>query len=155
MFQARDARPKAVVLAAYEAAKRGRYSEASAFPTPEVPKELSKSHAITVAAGVRLRRRLVQLKGRRDLAAARARKTLLALVKSNRLLLSMRMGSRPFLRDLWNGATRGRSLAKIEATRQIIRGPRARVYLRLTLRDGTVVSDSEPLVLRRGEWRLG
>jgi hypothetical protein len=29
------------------------------------------------------------------------------------------------------------------------------VYLRLTLGDGTVVKDSEPLVLHQGRWLLG
>jgi hypothetical protein len=110
---------------------------------------------VTVASGKWLRRALLQLKGRRDEAAARARKTLRTLISSNRALAKVRMDSPRFLRDLWNSATRGRSLVKIEATRQVIRRSRASVYLRLTLRDGKVVKDSEPLVLRRGEWLLG
>ena len=39
--------------------------------------------------------------------------------------------------------------------RQVIRGSRARVYLKLTFRDGTVEKGSEPLVRHRGTWRLG
>ncbi len=69
-----------------------------------------------------------------------------ALLRSNRMAATMRLGSARSLASLWNGATRGRSILKIQATRQVIRGPRARVYLKLSLRDGTIVKDSEPLV---------
>jgi hypothetical protein len=67
----------------------------------------------------------------------------------------MQLGSARFFGGLWKAATRGRSIVAIEATRQVIRGSRARVYLRLKLRDGTVVKDSEALVLYSGRWLLG
>jgi hypothetical protein len=149
-----DMQPKAVVLAAYEAANRGQHSKANAFVAPEVRKGLVRSRAMVVASGKRIRNVLRQLEGRRDQTAARGRKTLRALIKSNQRLAAV-MGSPRLLSNLWNGATRRHSLVTIEATRQVIRGSRARVHLRLTLRDGTVVKDSEPLVLRRGKWLLG
>jgi hypothetical protein len=142
-------------MAAYGAANRGSFSKANGFLAPEVHRELARAHALTVATGRTLRRTLVQLKGRRDETAMRGRRIVQALIKSNRLLVSMRLGSARSLAGFWNGATRGRSIVKIEATRQVIRGPRARVHLRLTLRDRTVVKDSEPLLLHRGKWLLG
>jgi len=150
-----DTQPKDTVLTAYEAAIRGQYRKASALVAPEVRKTLSRSYALTVASGKRLRKGLLRFKGRRDGPAVQARKTIEGMIERNRAVAEMRMGSRDFLCQLWNGATRGRSLVKVEATRQVIRGSRARVYLRLTLRDGTVVKDSEPLILRRGRWLLG
>ncbi len=147
--------PREVVLAAYGAANRGQHSKANGLVALEVRQELARRHAVIVASGRRLRRVLLKLKGRRGEAAARGRKTLLALIKSKQVLAQVRIGSPRVLADVWNGATRNRSLVKIEATRQVIRGFRARVHLRLTLRDGTVVRDSEPLVLRRGKWLLG
>jgi len=147
--------PKDSVLSAYEAANRGLYSKANSFVAPHVRKELVRSHALTVQSGKRLRRTLQHFRGRRDAAAKRGRTTILALIKSNRAVASLRLGSPRFFRDLWNCATRGRSLRTIEATRQVIRRPHARVYLKLTLRDGRVVRDSEPVVLRRGKWLLG
>ena len=147
--------PKAVVLAAYGEANRGRFSKANAFLAPGVTRDLIQSRASAVAGIRRLRQRLAHIKGRRDSAAVRVRRLCVALIKSYRVIIVMRVGSSQFLRDQWNGVTRGRSLLKIEATRQVIRGSRARVYLRLTRRDGTVVRESEPLVLRHGKWLLG
>ena len=154
-LEASGLQPKEVVLAAYAAANLGQHSKASRFLAPEVQKELVRSHAVTVASGKRMRGMLLRLKGRRDEAAAARRKALRVLIKSNQTLAHMHLGSPRFIRELWRGATCGRSLAKIEATLQVIRGSRARVYLRLTLQDGSVVKDSEPLVLRRGRWLLG
>jgi len=147
--------PGEVVLAAYGAANRGQHSIANAFIAPDFRRLLIRSHAMTVASGRQLRRTLLELKGRRDKTAAQSRKALLALIKINRTLEQIRIDSPRFLSDQWDGATRNRSLVKIEATRQVIRGSRAKVYLRLTLRDGTVVRDSEPLLLRHGKWLLG
>lgn len=147
--------PRDIVLSAYGAANRGLYSKANAFVAPTVRKELVRSHALTVQTGKRLREILQELRGRRDETGRRGSKTVLALIKSNQAFAKMRLDSPRFLKSLWNAATRGRSLATIEATRQVIRGSRARVYLKLTLRDGTVVRDSERLVRRRGKWLLG
>jgi hypothetical protein len=147
--------PKDAVLAAYDAANRGHFSRANAFLAPDVLKEMVRSHALTVRTGKQLRRTLLRLKGRRDEAASRSRKMVRALMKTNRTLATMRMGSPRFLSALWSSATRNRSLATIKVTRQVIQGSKARVHLKLTLRDGTVVRDSEPAVLRRGRWLLG
>jgi hypothetical protein len=116
-------------------------------------KQLAEAHAATLATGRYLRRTLAQLEGKKGKGAAR--KTIRALIKSNKVFASLRLDSDRFLSRLWNGATRGRSLAKLETTRQVIRGSRARVYLKLTFRDGTVEKGSEPLVRHRGTWRLG
>jgi hypothetical protein len=147
--------PKDVVVAAYAAANRGLYSAADAFVDSAVRKGLLRSHAATLVSGVRLRRTLLRLKGRRDEAAKRSRKRLRVFIRSNRALAQLRMGSPRFMIAVWNGFTRNRSLVRIEAARQVIRGERARVYLRLTFRDGSVVRDSEPTILRRGKWLLG
>jgi RNase P/RNase MRP subunit p29 len=152
---ARGPEPADAVVAAYGAANRGHYSRANAFLAPTVRKELLQAHALAVTTGKILRRALAQLEGRRGEVVVRTRQTLRALIKSNKLSVSTRMGSGRFLGRLWRAATRGRSILKIETTRQVIRGSRARVYLRLKLRDGTVVKDSEPLLLHRGRWLLG
>jgi len=150
-----NCQPRAVVLAAYGAANLGHYKKANSFVAPAVFRTLQRAHAGTLAATLRIRRYLSRLRGRRGAAVARSRKSLQLLLTSQRTLASLHLGSPRQLRDLWNMATRGRSLVRVEATRQIVRGTRARVYLRLTLRDGTVVRDSEPLVLQRGKWLLG
>jgi phosphosulfolactate phosphohydrolase-like enzyme len=154
--EASDAQPKAVVVAAYAAANRGQYAAANALLAPELKRSLVQSTA-GILSEKALRRRLLRLKGRRDAAGVRARTTLRKLIRSNRLLAraAKQLGSPQFLRDLWRCATRQRSLVEIKAIRQVVRGSQARVYLRLKLRDGSVVRDSEPLVLAQGRWRLG
>jgi len=151
--------PKAVVLAAYEAASRGRFAQANAFISPAVRKELRKeldeTHAEVLSLGRQIRRALLRLKGRRGEVAARDRKALRSMMRRNRLLVGMQIQSPSFLNGLWKALTQERGLVRVQATRQVIRGARARVYLRLTLRDGSVVKDSEGLVLRRGRWLLG
>lgn len=147
--------PKAVVLAAYEAASRGRFALANTFISPAARKELDETHAEVLALGRQIRRALLRLKGRRGEVAARDRKALRSLMRRNRLLVGMQIQSPSFLNGLWKALTQERGLVRVQATRQVIRGARARVYLRLTLRDGSVVKDSESLVLRRGRWLLG
>lgn len=152
---ARTQTPRDVVVAAYEAANRGRYSIANAFIAPEFRRMLVRTDKLAVTTGKILRRALAKLRGRRDEASSRKRRRLLTLMKVNRMTARVRVGSPRALRDMWNAATRARSLARVVAIRQVVRGSRARVYLRLTLRDGTVVKDSEPLVHSRGTWFLG
>jgi hypothetical protein len=142
-------------VAAYLAANLGHYTKANSFVDPAVVQTLQRAHADALAASQRTRRCLSRLRGRRDSAAVRSRKRLQLLLTSEGTLARIKLGSPQQLRELWNMATRGRSLVRIEATRQVIQDSRARVYLRLTLRDGTVVRDSEPLVLQRGKWLLG
>jgi hypothetical protein len=147
--------PAEVVLAAYAAANRGHYSRANVFLAPSARRELVEAQALVAATGRKLRRTLVQLRGKRGEVAARDRGTIRVLIRSNKALASMQVGSTRFFIGLWKAATRERSLVAVKATRQVIRGGRARVYLRLSLRDGTVVRDSEPLVFHRGKWLLG
>lgn len=147
--------PAQVVRDAYAAANRGRYSKANEFLAPEVRKKLLQAHALATATGRRLRRALVQLKEKPGEAGVRGRKTLRALIRSHKNLVGMRLGSARVLAGLWKASTRRRSIVKLEVTRQVVRGSRARVFMRLTLRDGTELNDSEPLVLHRGRWLLG
>lgn len=147
--------PKAIVLAAYEAANRGLHRKANQFVASAVRKELLRVHALIGASDERLRHALRGVEGKRNAEAVRARESIRALMRANRAVAKLSIGSAGFMNGLWDRATRGRSLVKVEATRQLIRGSRARVYLRLTLQDGTVIRDSEPLVRHRGRWFPG
>jgi hypothetical protein len=139
--------PRDVVLAAYRAANRGRYAEASTFVVPEIPKMLTRSFA-ALAASTRKLEQVVRKLARRGEHERVAR--LRVWIRLNRKLVPL---SHPHY--CWKVATRGRSLLAVEATRQVIRGSRAKVYLRLLLRNGRVERDSEPLVRRGGRWLLG
>lgn len=147
--------PKEVVLAAYDAANRGQYSKANALVAPDIRQNMLRSHAEVVRTGKRLRRTLLRLEGRSNDSDVRSRELALALLESNRVLVALRMGSPRFFKVLWSVATHERSIAAIKVTRQVIRGSRAMVHLKLTLRNGRTVRDSEPLVRRRGKWLLG
>ncbi len=147
--------PKEIVLAAYQAANNGQYAKANGCLSPEFRKELTRTQSLGVAAGRSLRRNLLKPESRRSDAAAHCRKMLREISECMKTIADMKLGSAKSLKALWNMATRNRNLVKIEATRQVIRNSRARVYLRLTLRDGSVVKDSEPLVFLRGKWFLG
>ena len=147
--------PSATVLAAYRAANRGRYEEADTFIAPEVVRTLGRAGAGVRAATKRIDGLLVRLNGHRDAASCRSRGTLLALKSTLGALAAPRLGSAQHRRRLWNTATRGRSLAAIEATRQQVDGNWAIVHLKLTLQDGSVEREAEPLVLHRGSWLLG
>ena len=57
------------------------------------------------------------------------------------MLVAMRMGSARFFKILWGVATHERSIGGIAVTRQVLRGSRATVHLKLTLRDGRTVRD--------------
>ena len=151
----RPEQPKAIAIAVYAAANRGRYSLVRNRIDAALRKHLTKVHDELAATDKYIRNILSKIKGRRGNDAAKARKTLRSLTKANRLFMTLRLGSPKFERDMWNGLTRGRSLARIEATRQIVRGRRAKVYLRLTLRDGTVIRETEDLVFRSGRWYFG
>jgi hypothetical protein len=85
--------PKEIVLFAYNAANRGRFAEATALVAPKVRKDLEKAHAVSVAAGEQLRRTLRLLRNRRGDAAARSRKTLRVLIRSNRTMVGLQIHS--------------------------------------------------------------
>lgn len=151
----RPEQPKAIAIAVYAAANRGRYSLVRNRTDAALRRRLTKVHDQAAATDKYIRNILSKTKGRRGNDAVKARKTLRALTKASRLFMTLRLGSPKFDREVWNGLTRGRSLARIEATRQIVRGRRAKVYLRLTLRNGTVIRETEELVCRSGRWYLG
>jgi hypothetical protein len=146
--------PKAIVVAAYEAANQGRYAKVNPFLAPEFLKGLTQLGSQALKDNKALRRRLRQLKGRREDTAARHREAI-KLIQLNQRIARFGLGSPRDLRERWCDVTRGESLVRIEAVRQVVRGTRARVYLKLTLADGSVVRDSEPLIQRRGKWLLG
>ena len=147
--------PSATVLAAYRAANRGRYEDADAYLAPGVVQTLERAGVGILAAAKRIDGLLVRLNGHQDAASCRSRGTLVALKSALGALAAPRLGSARHRRRLWNTATRGRSLAAIEATRQRVDGHWAVVHLKLTLKDGSVERDAEPLVLHRGRWLLG
>jgi hypothetical protein len=147
--------PSATVLAAYRAANLGRYAKADAFVDPAVFRTLTRANVGAQAASRQIQSLLSRLDGYEDEASAQCRGTLHALVESLHGLTTPKLGSARHRRSLWDKATRNRSLAFVEATQQIVDGALALVHLKLTLKDGTVVRDSEPLVLQRGRWLLG
>ncbi len=147
--------PKAVVVAAHRAANGGRYTTADSYLAPSFTQGLQRTARLSQPAAERIRRFLELLRGRRDAEAVRRRRVLRALLEAHRELAKLDIGSPRFRRGMWNEVTRQRSLLAVEAIRQVIRKRRARVYLKLTLADGSVVSDSEPLVLVRGRWLMG
>jgi hypothetical protein len=147
--------PKATVVAAYAAANRGDYSAANALVAPEIVRALTRGHAQLVKSDKRCRATLARMKARRDEASLRSKKALTAVLKATGALARLKLGSPRSLQRLWDGFTHKRSLVEIQATRQVIRGRRGRVYLKLTFSDGTVLRDNEPVVLRRGKWLLG
>jgi hypothetical protein len=147
--------PSATVLAAYRAANSGRYAQADGYLAPGVVRALERAGAGVQAAARRIDGLLVRLNGDQDAASCRSRGTLLALKSTLGALAATRLGSPRHRRKLWNTATRGRALAAIEVTRQRVDGRWAVVHLRLTLSDGSIEREAEPLVLHRGRWLLG
>jgi len=150
-----DCEPSATVLAAYRAANLGQYAKADGYLDPAVVRTLERVNACALTAAKQIQRLLARLNGHQDANAARCRGMLSALQHSLRSLVTPKLGSARHRRDLWDQATRNRSLAAVEPTRELVDGPLALVHLKLTLKDGTVVRDSEPLVFQRGRWLLG
>jgi hypothetical protein len=147
--------PSATVLAAYRAANLGQYARADAFVDPAVFRTLTRANVGAANASKQIQGLLTRLNGHQDDASAEWRGTLRALLDSLHTLTTPKLGSPRHRRELWDKATRNRSLAFVEATQQLVDGALALVHLKLTLKDGTVVRDSEPLVLQRGRWLLG
>ena len=139
--------PREVVVAAYRAANRGRHAVADTFVVPELAKTLARSRAVLIASDKSLARTVRQLRARGEDQKAK---------KINSLrLINKRLAPFTHSKAFWRMVTRNRSLLTIEATRQVVRGTRAKVYLQLRLRGGRIEKDSEPLVLRRGKWLIG
>ena len=150
-----DPDPSACVLAAYRAANAGQYAKADVFLDPAMVRALERVNAATLAASRRLRRLLSGLDGRQDPLAIRTRGTLGVLLESLDAITTPQPGSPRHRRQLWDQATRGRSLADIEATHEFVDGSYALVRLKLTLKDGSVIRDTEPVVRQQGRWLLG
>ena len=55
----------------------------------------------------------------------------------------------------WKLSTRCGSLRTVAIARQTIKGEKARVTLRLTLEDGSLVTETESLALTPAGWRIG
>jgi hypothetical protein len=147
--------PGATVLAAYHAANRGLYGRADAYLAPSVVRTLERAHRGAIEASKRIEALLSRLEGHEAPDCCRGRGELRALRETLGALTAPGLGSARHRRGLWDKATRGRSLASIQATRQLVDGFCALVHLKLTLEDGTVIRDAEPLVLHRGRWLLG
>jgi len=147
--------PSATVLAAYRAANLGQYAKADAFVHPAVFRTLTRANVGALAASKQIHGLLTRLDGSEDEASAQCRGTLRALLESLQGLTTPKLGSARHRRELWDNVTRNRSLAFVEATQQLVDGALALVHLRLTLKDGRVERDREPLVFQRGRWLLG
>src|ERR1700730_10484144 len=122
--------PSQVLLAAYRAANRGRDADANRLVLPSVVKSIDTS-----IAGLR------------------------------RLNLSLRRSPDPRLRSAawkprlftdrhlcWKAVTYGRSLVSVDATREVVSGSRATVFLRLELPAGQIVRTKQTLIRKRGTW---
>jgi len=147
--------PSATVLAAYRAANLGQYSKADAYVDPAVFRTLTRANMGAITASKQIQGLLTRLNGSEEESAAECRGTLRALLESLQGLTAPKLGSARHRRELWDKATRNRSLAFVEATQQLVDGALALVQLKLTLKDGQVERDSEPLVFQRGRWLLG
>jgi hypothetical protein len=147
--------PKQVVTAAYQAANAGRYAEASSYLAPSVALMIQRTRQQAGSSSAELRRLLIRLQRRRDPRAAGLRKLVKTLARVNTAVRRMLGPSGRQHRTFWDMATRKRQLVDVRATRQVIRGRKGRVYLQLTLADGTTARDSEPVVSVKGRWHLG
>lgn len=136
--------PGEVVVAAYWAANKGRFARANRFLVPTLAKAIAVRGRRLMASAERLARTAKRLRdpGQRN--------RIMSVARAIRMLAPVRDAH-----FCWRAATRGRALADVTVTRQVIRGTRARVYLRLLLRNGKVEKDSEPLVQRSGKWLIG
>jgi hypothetical protein len=147
--------PSATVLAAYRAANLGQYARADAFVDPAVFRTLTRANVGALAASKQIDGLLSRLNGAQDEASVQCRGTLRALLESLQGLTTPKLGSARHRRELWDKVTRNRSLAFVEATQQLVEGALALVHVKLTLKNGRVERDAEPLVFQRGRWLLG
>ena len=133
--------PGDVLVRAYRAASRGRYAEAGRLAVPSLRESFIDN--------ARLMRN-----ARKELAAQIANGVSPAI--RGRLVDTLAM-----LRQFedpnycWKQTARCGSLKSVAIARQTIRGKESRVTLRLTLEDGSVVTETESLVLTPAGWRIG
>jgi hypothetical protein len=147
--------PKDVATAAYLAANAGRYGEAASYLSPAAGKMLQQARRQVVSASAELRQVLDRIRVDRHPGAAKSRESVRELLRTNQALLRVLPAAGRQHRALWDMATRQRQLVDVRATREVIRGWKGRVYLRLTLVDGSTIRDSEPVVRVNHRWYLG
>lgn len=134
--------PGSVVMRAYLAANRGRYSEANQHLAPSVIKDADR-----YATSIR-RSRSALIKTLPRIPNARRR------LQFRRFATAIRPFEDPYfcLRSGWRSQTRERSIESIRVLREHVRRGRATVFLALHLTGGKSVKDTEHLVRVRGRW---
>jgi len=122
--------PSEVILAAYRAANRGRFAAANRLVAPSVVKSLEQSTSCIRDASRSFRK------------------------SSDPEIRAFGLAGR-FFTDryiCWKAVTYNGSLVSVEATREVIKGNRATVSLRLRLLSGDVVKTRQTLVRQSGNW---
>jgi hypothetical protein len=133
--------PGEVVARAYRAANRGRFAEANGYVAPAVRRSLLRSNKVMRTHRKNMLAQLPTMHDRKQAAQIR------------RLLEATRTFEDPHY--CWKLSTRGRGLRSVAVERETIRGDDATVTVTLRLRDGTVVTEREPLIRTRAGWRIG
>jgi hypothetical protein len=98
-------------------------------------------------------RRLMLASRKKALAALRAVQDQQRRAQIRRLLESTKTFEDPHY--CWKLSTRGGTLHSVAISRETVRGDTATVTLTLHLRNGSVVTEREPLVRTRSGWRIG
>jgi hypothetical protein len=132
--------PSAVVLSAYRAANRGRYSEANRLLSAR-----HRNSRASSAAGIRHSNRQIAaaLPGIQSPAMRAQLKT-----------LSQTMAEFEDPHFLWKGSTQGGSITAIDVIREVTRGARATVTLALRLADGRTRVERNKLRRTRDSWEI-
>jgi hypothetical protein len=136
-----DLSPGEVVARAYRAANRGRYAEANRYVAPDVRRSLQRSRKVMRASRKKVLATLAAVHDQQRKAQVR------------RLLESTRTFEDPHY--CWKLSTRGGAILSVAVSRETVRSDRATVTLTLRLRDGSVVTEREPLIRTRSGWRIG
>ena len=58
------------------------------------------------------------------------------------------------LKGVWDEATHQGNINKIEILKEEVRGEGAKVYVKLTYKDGSTKNDDESLIKENGEWKI-
>ena len=122
--------PSQVLVAAYRAANRGRFAAANRLVAPSVVKSLEQS-----TSGIR--HASLSFENSAD-------PEIRAFGRAGRYFTDRYI--------CWKAVTYNKSLISVEATREVIKGNRATVFLRLRLPSGEVVKTRQTLVLQSGKW---
>lgn len=133
--------PGDVVARAYRAANRGRFAEANRHVAPDVRRSLQRSRKLMQASRKKILAQLAAVQDERRQAQLRG------------LLKTTRTFEDPHY--CWKLSTRCGALQSVAVSRETVRGDRATVTLTLRLREGSVVTEREPLIRTRSGWRIG